>query len=90
MTASAVGKPHPAAAERYLRDLSGTLEADTAKGRDLLAMHLGQLRMTPKNEGPRRSYVATGTFSLNVPLGDDARQETKVAGAGFEPATFGL
>ena len=47
-----------------------------------LAQHVDAVRMLPQADG---SYVAEGEWDL---LGD--RGPVLVAGAGFEPATFGL
>lgn len=58
--------PPPHVVEGYLADLLGTLEADPVKGRQLLALHLGSILLTPKNEGPDRFYQATGALNLRV------------------------
>ncbi len=87
--------PAPAIAEGYLRDLLGTLEGDPERARKVLAQHVGEILLTPKQEGDRRYYLATGSLDLSVALGSapEATEESLirlVAGAGFEPATFGL
>ena len=83
--------PHPNLITGYVTDLLATVEANPEEGRELLRQRLGAVQLTPKGEGPNRAYHATGAFNLSVFLGkDDNRPENSVAGAGFEPATFGL
>ncbi len=50
----------------YLADLTGTLAKSPEKSRALLAKHVGDITMTPKTEGPRRLYVATGAFDIST------------------------
>jgi len=84
--------PHPKLIRRYVGDLLKTIEAKPEEGRELLRQRLGSVILMPKGEGPDRAYHATGAFNLTVSLGEDdsTAPENKVAGAGFEPATFGL
>ena len=65
--------------------------------RDAALLHPGpgMILLTPKHEGDRRYYLATGSLDLSVALGGSpgATEQSLirlVAGAGFEPATFGL
>ena len=84
--------PSPKVVEGYIRNLFESLERDPERARGLLRAHFEQspLILTPQSEGPdRRFYRATGAFNLWTP--ELSRySEIKVAGAGFEPATFGL
>jgi beta-propeller repeat-containing protein len=80
--------PHPTVIKSYLTDLTGTLEADTARARRLLERHVGPVRLTWKNEGPKPCYWASGRFDFG-PL-TEGRKAQGVAGARFELATFGL
>lgn len=61
-------RPSGAQVEGYVRDLLGTLEADTERGRELLRRHLGSVTLTAKFEGTRRYYHAAGAFNLAVAL----------------------
>ncbi len=84
--------PPVAMIEAYVRELVEMLQARPEEAKALLKTHLGEIRMDPKRESPDRHYLATGAFQLSVPI--PARPgrglENQVAGAGFEPATFGL
>lgn len=71
--------PAPAQVEGYVRDVLGTLEADTARGRELLRRHLGTVTLTPREEGGRRWYHAKGAFDLNAAL-DPENKLAPVAG----------
>jgi hypothetical protein len=51
--------------EGYLTDLLSILEADPVKGRQLLALHLGSILLTPKTEGPDH-FSVTGALVLQV------------------------
>jgi len=82
--------PEPAVAEGYLRDLLGTLETDPERARTVLARHLGEILLTPKYEGDRRYYLATGGLDLSVALGSSPKATEQslirlVAGARNEP-----
>ena len=82
--------PSPKVVEGYIRNLFECLERDPERARGLLRAHFEQspLILTPQSEGPDRFYRATGAFNLWTP--ELRYSEIKVAGAGFEPATFGL
>ena len=56
--------PDSATIRRYLSNLFGVLEADPARGRELLAKHVRPVLMTPQADGAARSYRATGAFNL--------------------------
>lgn len=62
------------------------------RGRERLGRHLALVKMTPEGEGPERHYRATGAFNLStlLQLFQEKHQESRVAGARFELATFGL
>jgi hypothetical protein len=81
-------------AQRYLDNLLLTLEASPERSRKLLADHLGDVLLTPQHESGRDYYMATGGLDISVALGFESRAtrslKRRVAGAGFEPATFGL
>ena len=81
-------------ARRYLDNLLLTLEASPERSRKLLAEHLSEVLLTPQHESGRDYYMATGGLDISVALGFESRAtkslNRKVAGAGFEPATFGL
>jgi hypothetical protein len=67
-----------------------TLQARPDEAKDLLKARLGKIAMEAKGEGPSRFCEATGAFNISFPLEQPARLDIQVAGAGFEPATFGL
>jgi site-specific DNA recombinase len=69
--------------QNALLDIPGLLKRDSAVAKSKLSQHVSDVRMMPQEDG---SYVAEGEFSL---LGDTSAL-LMVAGAGFEPATFGL
>jgi len=81
--------PHASVIKAYLDDLSGTLlESDRQRARTMLERHVGKITLTAKNDGPRPYYVASGRFDFGRL--DESHKRQGVAGAGFEPATFGL
>ena len=81
--------PHDSAIKAYLDDLSGTLlGSDRQRARALLERHVGKITLTAKNDGPRPYYLASGRFDFGRL--DESHKRQGVAGAGFEPATFGL
>jgi hypothetical protein len=78
-----------------LSNLGELLNTDVAIARAELGKDVSEIRMEPNSE--RRYYVATGNWSLleGYPESGRARhlpgvRARLVAGAGFEPATFGL
>ena len=78
-----------------LNDIPGLLRSDVARARTELAKHVTEIRMIPHRSGSERYYVADGGWSLlggyaQVPLPSTDCKFGMVAGAGFEPATFGL
>ncbi len=78
-----------------LADVRKLLCGDTALARQELALHVDSITLKPSETNGRRYYVATGNWSLiekEVGPQDEAAplQVRMVAGAGFEPATFGL
>ena len=80
-----------------LADIRGLLYTDVALARTELGKHLSKVRMIPQQVGAVGCYVAEGQWNLlgGYPKTDRARhlldeRARLVAGAGFEPATFGL
>ena len=73
--------------KELLADLDSALNKDTGRARVLLKDLLGEIRLVPEDGGvyaeiqnrADRLLMAAGAVSITV-----------VAGAGFEPATFGL
>ena len=58
--------PHPATIAAYLKSLWTLLEADPARGRDVLSRFVAPVVLTPMNaENPGRSYRATGAFNFS-------------------------
>ncbi len=62
---------------------------------ELLPAFWARAHVTPKRDGDRRYYLATGGLDISAALGVAPGAAEKslmrlVAGAGFEPATFGL
>ncbi len=78
--------PSPAAVRAHVEALDRVLATDVQRGRDFLRRHVGTVRLTPKCDGPRPFYRASGRLFFSA---IDPKAE-RVAGAGFEPATFGL
>ncbi len=78
--------PSPAAVRAHVEALDRVLTADVERGRDFLRRYVGTVRLTPKGDGPRPLYRASGRLFFSA---IDPKAE-QVAGAGFEPATFGL
>jgi hypothetical protein len=83
---------------RRLGDLRTLLSGDPVAARKELLKHVSEIRMMPqaRNENEKPHYVAEGNWNLlghekEEFAGDNtSRQIRVVAGAGFEPATFGL
>ena len=77
-------------------DIRTLLAGDPAPARKELQKHVSEIRMIPQAGDGMPHYVAEGRWNLlgsgKDPLAGDttARQIRVVAGAGFEPATFGL
>ena len=81
--------PGDSVIKAHLDDLAGTLLAsDRQRARTLLERHVGKITLTAKKDGPRPYYVASGRFDFGRL--DESHKRQGVAGAGFEPATFGL
>ena len=74
-----------------LADMKAVLYADVGRSRIELARHVRKIIMRPVTTAGERYYLASGEWRL---LGEDwgisAGNLEMVAGAGFEPATFGL
>ncbi len=80
---------------KHLADVTGLLNKDVALARAELAKHVNEIRMEPNLTECR--YTAIGEWDLlgGYPETGRARhlpggRARMVAGAGFEPATFGL
>jgi DNA invertase Pin-like site-specific DNA recombinase len=78
-----------------LADLRTLLAGDPVPARVELLKHVSEIRMVPQTGPGKPHYVAEGNWNLlgnqELSAGDTtARQIRVVAGAGFEPATFGL
>ena len=59
----------------------------------MLEKHVGKTAMQPKRDGPKPSLMASGRIDSCCVTGGrfpSGQQLEVVAGAGFEPATFGL
>ncbi|GAC1345962.1 MAG: hypothetical protein NVSMB23_22850 [Myxococcales bacterium] len=72
----------------YLADLGALMAGDRPRARALLEKHVGKITLTAKSDGPKPSYWASGRFEFGRL--DESHKRQQVAGAGFEPATFGL
>jgi DNA invertase Pin-like site-specific DNA recombinase len=79
--------PSPALVRAHVEALGSVLNRDVVRGRAFLQKHVGHIVLTPVHEGPRPRYRASGQFVFDPGAFPRAEQ---VAGAGFEPATFGL
>ena len=80
-----------------LADIRSLLAKNVPLARVELAKHVREIRMQASNVGEERFYVADGEWNLlgSLPGTGPTRQPSDwrvrmVAGAGFEPATFGL
>ena len=80
-----------------LADIRSLLAKNVPLARVELAKHVREIRMQASNVGAERFYVADGEWNLlgSLPGTGPTRQPSDwrvrmVAGAGFEPATFGL
>jgi DNA invertase Pin-like site-specific DNA recombinase len=80
-----------------LADIRSLLAKNVPLARVELAKHVREIRMQPSTVGAERFYVAEGEWNLlgSFPGTGPTRQPSDwrvrmVAGAGFEPATFGL
>ena len=82
---------------RRLGDLRTLLSGDPVAARKELLKHVSEIRMMPqaRNGDEKPHYVAEGKWNLlghekEDFAGETSRQIRVVAGAGFEPATFGV
>ena len=78
-----------------LGDIRQILKIDVQKAKAELEKHVSEIRMVPQVQGKTGHYVAEGEWNLLGGYGEDAgnpanKRIRMVAGAGFEPATFGL
>ncbi|MHB1960336.1 MAG: hypothetical protein ACYCO5_15085 [Acidobacteriaceae bacterium] len=75
-------------------NLRSLLVGDPGPARKELLKHVSEIRMMPQAGNEKSYYVAEGSWHLlgNERDGSEAipTQIRVVAGAGFEPATFGL
>jgi site-specific DNA recombinase len=82
---------HRSWVEEQLEGLTDLLATDPAGARRELRKHLDDLCLTPAPEIGERVIRVTGRGKIDGLLGDqEAVRLQLVAGAGFEPATFGL
>jgi site-specific DNA recombinase len=82
---------HRAWIENKLRDTRRLLASDNQGARRELQKHIEDLRVTPASDIGQRVIRVTGRGKLDGLLeGEEAVRLQLVAGAGFEPATFGL
>jgi DNA invertase Pin-like site-specific DNA recombinase len=80
-----------------ISDIRTVLGKDVGRARLELAKHVRQIKMQPRQVGQHRFYQAEGEWNLfgglpeTGPNGQSSDWRVRmVAGAGFEPATFGL
>ena len=74
-----------------LGDIRQLLNVDVQKAKAELAKHVSGIRMVPQVEGKKGHYVAEGEWNLLGGYGEGEEKCVRmVAGAGFEPPTFGL
>jgi hypothetical protein len=81
-----------------LEDLSALFGEDPVRARTQLQKYVSSITMTPSEQDGERFYVADGEWDMLEPalkmvqsdLSDPGLHFPMVAGAGFEPATFGL
>jgi hypothetical protein len=58
--------PSPAAVRAHVEALGRVLAADVERGRDFLRRHVGTVRLTPKSDGPRPFYRASGRLFFSA------------------------
>jgi hypothetical protein len=83
---------------KELANLPALLNADPSRAKAELLKHTGEIRMLPSEIEGKRFYVAEGQWNMlpDVTVGtqlsdlEEIPYVRMVAGAGFEPATFGL
>jgi hypothetical protein len=83
---------------KELSDLAGLLNADPVRAKAELLRHVSEIRMVPTEADGNRFYVAEGEWNMlpEMKTGSQLFDSEEnpyfrmVAGAGFEPATFGL
>jgi len=77
--------------EALLKKLTDLLRTDPAGARREIQKHLDDLRMEPAPDLGERAVRMTGRAKVDGLLGgEEAVRLQLVAGAGFDPATFGL
>jgi site-specific DNA recombinase len=77
--------------EALVKKLTDLLRTDPAGARREIQKHLDELRMEPAPDLGERAVRLTGRAKVDGLLGgEEAVRLQLVAGAGFEPATFGL
>ena len=83
---------------KELSDLTALLNADPVRAKAELLRHISEIRMIPTEANGERFYVAEGEWDMlpGMKTGSQLFDSEEnpyfrmVAGAGFEPATFGL
>jgi site-specific DNA recombinase len=81
-----------------LEDLGSLLNMDAPRAKAELHKHVTEIRMTPSQSDGERFYLAEGKWDIaglnesgpQLQDGKEGQYFPMVAGAGFEPATFGL
>ena len=81
-----------------LADLGSLLNMDAPRAKAELHKHVTEIRMTPSQSDGERFYLAEGKWDIaglnesgpQLQDGKEGQYFPMVAGAGFEPATFGL
>ncbi len=78
-----------------LTDVRKLLYSDVSAARTELVRHVSEIALRPTEKAGKRYYVATGEWTLlsnekGPPDEAAPRSFESIAGAGFEPATFGL
>ena len=79
---------HPQLVERYLRDLRDTLGRSSQRARQALQADVERIVVHPVRDDKAKPFASAEVITTGKGLLD--RVAFVVAGAGFEPATFGL
>jgi len=74
--------PPPEVIAGYLKNLFAVLDADPARGRELLSRFVAPIVMTPEGKSPNRHYRATGAFDLSFILTASSNRSGKSGCAG--------
>ena len=77
-------------AHSRLGDVRRLLYSDVSRARQELARHVNEIVLRPEAKAGKRYYMASGQWNLIEGKEFTGGGLEMVAGAGFEPATFGL